>query len=118
MLQFHYDILETYLDYANFQICKMDTDSVYIATARDCVETLVKPELCQEFQQDKCNWLPRIDTAEQKAYDKRTPCLFKVEWEGPGINRLCSKTYYCFGAKDKFSCKGVNKITNEINKTK
>ena len=46
----------------------------------------------------------------------RTPGLFKVEWEGQGIVGLCSKTYYCFGAKDKFPCKGVNKKCNEINK--
>ncbi|CAH3152231.1 unnamed protein product, partial [Porites lobata] len=44
--------------------------------------------------------------------------LFKVEWEGQGIVGLCSKTYYCFGAKDKFSCKGVNKKCNDINKDK
>ena len=31
---------------------------------------------------------------------------------------MLSKTYYCFGAKDNFSCKGVNKKTNEINKEK
>ena len=31
---------------------------------------------------------------------------------------LCSKTYYCFGAKDKFSCNGVNKKCNDINKDK
>ena len=31
---------------------------------------------------------------------------------------LSSKTYYCFGAYDKFSCKGVNKKTNDINKEK
>ena len=28
------------------------------------------------------------------------------------------KTYYCFGAKDKFSCRGVNKKFNDINKDK
>ena len=51
--------------------------------------------------------------------DKRTPGLFKVEWEGDGIISLCSKTYYCFGdGKDKFSCKGVNKKNNVINKDK
>ena len=44
--------------------------------------------------------------------------LFKVEWEGQGIIGLYSKTYYCFGAKDKFSCKGVNKKCNYINKDK
>ena len=48
-------------------------------------------------------------TPEHKAYDKRTPFLFKVEWEDQGIVRLCSKTYYYFGAKDKFSCKVVKK---------
>ena len=31
---------------------------------------------------------------------------------------MCSKTYYCFGAKDKFSCKGVNKKCNDIDKDK
>jgi hypothetical protein len=29
---------------------------------------------------------------------------------------LCSKTYYCFGKEDKFSCKGINKRTNQITK--
>ena len=99
-------------------MCEMDTDSAYIAISGDSVESLVKPELKAEFEQDKCNWFPRTDTAEHKAYDKRTPGLFKVEWEGQGIVGLCSKTYYCFGAKDKFSCKGVNKKCNEINKEK
>ena len=31
---------------------------------------------------------------------------------------LCFKTYYCFGTKDKFSCKGVNKKCNDVNKDK
>ena len=35
-----------------------------------------------------------------------------------GIIGLCSKTYYCFGGKDKFSCKEINKKTNKINKDK
>jgi hypothetical protein len=29
---------------------------------------------------------------------------------------LCSKTYFCFGAEDKFSCKGINRKTNDIHK--
>ena len=118
MLQFYYDFLDKYLDRADFQMCEMDTDSAYIAISGDSVESLVKPELKAAFEQDKCNWFPRTDTAEHKAYDKRTPGLFKVEWEGEGIIGLCSKTYYCFGAKDKFSCKGVNKKCNDIDKDK
>ena len=31
---------------------------------------------------------------------------------------LCSKTYFCFGAEDKFSCKGVNRKTNNVIKEK
>ena len=49
-------------------------------------------------------------------FNKRTPGLFKVEWEGKGFVGLCSKTYYCFGDKDKFSTKGLNKRNNEIDK--
>ena len=118
MLQFYYDFLDKYLERADFQMCEMDTDSAYIAIAGDSVESLIKPELRAQFEQDKCNWFPRTDTPEHKAYDKRTPGLFKVEWEGEGIIGLCSKTYYCFGVKDKFSCKGVNKKCNEIDKDK
>ena len=110
MLQFYYNFLDKYLDRSDFQMCEMNTDSAYIAIAGDSVESLVKPELRAQFEQDKCNW--------HKAYDKRTPGLFKVEWQGQGIIGLCSKTYYCFGAKDKFFCKGVNKKCNEINKEK
>ena len=103
-------------------MCEMDTYSAFIAIAGDSVESLIKPELRAQFEQDKCNWFPRTDTPEHKAYDKRTPGLFKVEWEGEGIIGLCSKTYYCFGAEDKFSCKGVNKKPdkkcNEIDKDK
>ena len=105
MLQFYYDFLDKYLDRSDFQMCEMDTDSAYIAISGDNVESLVKPDLRAEFQQDKFHWFPCTDKSEHKAYDKRTP-------------GLCSKTYYCFWAKDKFSCKGVNKKCNEINKDK
>ena len=97
---------------------EMDTDSAYIDISGESVESLVKPELKAEFEADKCNWFPRTDTAEHKAYDKQTPGLFIFEWKGQGIVGLCSKTYYCFGARDKFSCKGVNKKCNGINKDK
>ena len=118
MLQFYFDFLDKYLDRSDFQYCEMDTDSAYIAIAGPSVDSLVKPELRAEFQKDKFNWFPRTDTPENKAYDKRTPGLFKEEWSVAGIIGLSSKTYYCLGAYDKFSCKGVNKKTNDINKEK
>ncbi|CAH3132563.1 unnamed protein product [Porites lobata] len=118
MLQFYFDFMDKYLDRSDFQYCEMDTDSAYIAIAGQSVESLVKPGLREEFEADKANWFPRTDTPEHKAYDKRTPGLFKEEWSGAGIIGLSSKTYYCFGDYDKFSCKGVNKKTNDINKEK
>ena len=93
--------MDKYLDRSDFQYCEMDTDSAYISLSGPSVESLVRPELKEEFQQDK-----------------RTPGIFKEEWSGDGIIGLSSKTYYCFGAYDKLSCKGVNKKTNDINKEK
>ena len=52
----------------------------------------------------------------RRAYDKRTPGLFKVEWSGDGFVGLCSKTYYCFGPTDKYSTKGLSKRHNDIDK--
>ena len=93
MLQFYYDFLDKYLDRSDFQYCEMDTDSAYIAIARESVESLVKPDLRQEYEQDKADWFPKTDTPEHKAFDKRASGLFKEEWSGDGIIGLCSKTY-------------------------
>ena len=120
MLQFYFDFLDKYLERSDFQYCEMDTESAYLAISGDSIESFVKPELKQEFIKDKPNWFPRTNTntPEHKAYDKRIPGLFNEKWSGEGIIWLSSKTYYCFGAYDKFSCKGVNKKTNEINEQK
>ena len=96
----------------------MDTHSDHMALSGESVESLVKPELREAFEADSANWFPRTDTPEHRAYDKRKPELFKEEWKGDGMIGLCSKTNYCFGTKDKFSCKGVNKRLNAIDKDK
>ena len=118
MLQFYFDFLLKYFEPKDWQYCEMDTDSAYIAISSDNIDDLVLPHMREEYMLDKYNWFPRDDTLEHYNYDKRTPGLFKVEWEGDGIIGLCSKTYYCFGPKDKFSSKGVNKSVNDINKEK
>ena len=49
----------------------------------------------------------------RKAYDKRTPELFKIEqW----LCWLMFYDYYCFGRTDKYSTKGLSKRQNKINK--
>ena len=140
MLEFYYDFLDKYLDRKDFEMCEMDTDSAYLALAAPDMEQLVRPELKREFYEERSKWLPAeacdvhvkdyincraLDqhwTAAAECcknrimFDKRTPGLFKVEWRGEGIVSLCSKTYYCFGEKNKATTKGLNKQQNFLNK--
>ena len=114
MLQFYYDFMYKFFDKSDFQYVEMDTDSAYLAIAADSLDSMVKPELREQYEEERQLWFPRPDHME---YDRRTPGLFKVEWEGDGIVALNSKCYYCFGGdKDKFSSKGVNKKINNITK--
>ena len=62
MLQFYYDFLDTYIDRSDFEFCEMDTNSAYIAISSDSLESLVKPDMLDEYLNDKCNWFPRTDT--------------------------------------------------------
>ena len=118
MLEFYFDFLDKFIDRSDFQYCYMDTDSAYVAFSSDNVEDLIKPEMREEYQKVKYDFFPRDDTPEHINYDKRTPGLFKEEYRGDGIICLSSKMYYCFSnsQKDKFSCKGVNKTQNSINR--
>ncbi|KAK3736485.1 hypothetical protein QZH41_017404, partial [Actinostola sp. cb2023] len=65
MLQFYYDFL----------------DNAYIAISAESFEEIIRPEIREEFEAEKHDWLPRTDTAEHRAFDKRTPGLFKIEFE-------------------------------------
>ena len=140
MLQFYYDFVDRYVERPLFQYCEMDTDSAYIALAGDSIDDLVAKQHREHYFRHRCEWLPAeccdehkgdyIDTRlaglpwtateaccfARKAFDKRTPGLFKVEWCGDGFVGLCSKTYYCFGATNKYSTKGLSKRHNDIDK--
>ena len=81
------------------------------------MDALIKPKLRSEYEHEKFDGFPRDYNAEVSAYNKRTPCLFKTEFEGDGIIGLCSKMYFSFNdLKSKYCCKGVNKRTNAIDK--
>lgn len=127
MMQFYYECLDKYIDRSNFELCESDTDSLYMALSGESLDELVKPEMREEYEQDKWNWFPRpfckdkckkCKQCDEGAFYKRQPGLFKVEYEGDGICCLNSKTYYCWREDDynKFSSKGVNKKTNNISK--
>jgi len=101
MYSYYYDFIDKYIDRSNYQYITTDTDSAYMALAGN-LDDLIKPELRDEYKLDKYNWFPRDDTLENKNYDKRTPGLFKVEFEGVGAIALCSKANYVWGNNDKF----------------
>ena len=140
MLQFYYDSIDRYVERPLFQYCEMDTDSAYIALAGETIDDIITSEHRENYFRHRSEWLlaeccdehedeyvqarmaGRAWTATEscciarKAFDKRTPGLFKVEWRGDGFVGLCSKTYYCFGMTDKCSRKGLSKCQNAIDK--
>ena len=139
MLEFYYDFIDVYLNREDFQYIEMDTDSAYIALAGPSLEELVKPHLKAQFYKEWDRWFPAeaciahqkefVNTKlagqkwqpkecceMKKKYDRRTPGLFKIEWEGRGMVALCSKTYFGWGEKNKCSTKGISKTQNTIDK--
>ena len=144
MLEFHYQLIDKYIDRSNYQLCEMDTDSYYMVLSTTTLEEAVRPELRQQFYEEFHHWFPspacdrhRQDFVEcrvahqvwvpkgqccrdRAAFDKRTPGLFKLEYKGDGIVALCSKTYCCFGknAETKTSAKGISKRLNLLTRDK
>ena len=111
MLQFYYEFPDFYLDWRDFELIQMDTDSMYFALSRERLEDAIRPGYETQFEEEKKRWL---------AWDKwsnREPGLFKLEKEGTHAIALCSK---CYHIKDsatgqaKISSKGVNKRQNEM----
>ena len=143
MLEFFYDFIDKFIDRSDYQIIEMDTDSNYFAFSEDNIDKLIKPELREQYEKEKYNFLPseseelhptfNVDGKRftMKAYQKRSPGLFKVETIKDKAIALCSKMYCCINSGDeqfiysnsltdkekaniKFSCKGIQKNGNEI----
>ena len=111
MLEFCYDFLDKHLDRRDFELIQTDTDSLYMGISSGWLGDLVRPELKEEFEAEKNQWL---------SWDKwssRTPGLFKLEFEGSRMIALCSKCYFIDdgkGEKKKFSTKGMSQRHNEL----
>ena len=125
-----WEFINHYLDNDLYQIMEMDTDSLYIAFARDTIDQCVKPELLSEWFTKKDDWFSSEDKDCQvefdgvyvplSDFDKRTPGKFKPEFVGDGMSCLNSKVYHIWGL-DKYgkfvhktSCKGVQQKRNEV----
>ena len=55
MLQFYYDYLDKYMNRSDFEFCENYTDSAYIAISGESIEELVRPEMLEQYETDKCN---------------------------------------------------------------
>ena len=110
LIQF-WDFINTFLVNDLYQLMECDTDSLYIAFARDTIDECVKPEMRERWNNEK--WgngsLQKIKTLKIEfvgqtitlaQWDKRTPGKFKPECDGDGMIRLNSKVYHIWG-KDK-----------------
>ena len=143
MLSFYYDFLLRYVDRKDFELCEMDTDSLYFALSTDTLEEAVIPEMREEFFRERHKWLPSESCdisyhresyikarthnlvwlpppccQERTVYDQRTPGLFKIEWEGDVMTSLNSKCYLGEGKTQKMSCKGVIQHQNSLDMKK
>ena len=129
MLQFYYDFIDKYIDRSDFELTEMDTDSNYFAFSEDSIDKLIKPHMREEYEKDKYNFLPSESQElhptfnvegtrfSYKAYEKRTPGLFKVETMKDKMVSLCSKMYCASDESEeniKFSCKGIQKAGNDM----
>ena len=146
MLEFVYDFVFRFVPRDRVRVLYMDTDSLYCAYAGASLDDCVPPENKRAFYAAYRDFFPAptcdghwpayvaarlvppvgapppgdcAECAATRAYQKRTPGLFKVEFEGDEFMGLNSKTYYCrTGASgragDKHSCKGVQKRRNPL----
>jgi hypothetical protein len=127
MLEF-WNFINTYLENDLYQLMETDTDSLYIAFAKDTIDECVKPHLKEQWETEKWNWFCSEDTETyvefrgesitKKEHDRRTPGKFKEEYRGIGMICLNSKTYIIWesldGKKWKLSSKGVQEKRNEL----
>ena len=112
MLQFYYDFMDKFCDRSDFEYLEMDTDSAYMAISGECLEDIIKPETKDEYERVKNQWFVH------DKYSKRTPGLFKLEYEGNRMVSLCSKCYFVDrgdgNEEAKLSCKGVQRNKNKM----
>ena len=113
-----------------YQLMECDTDSLYIAIARESIDDCVKPELLEEWYRVKWNFFSLEDdttmefkghTIQISQYEKRTPGKYKEEFNGIGMICLNSKLYHIWTDKykdgeliTKTLCKGIQKKRNEL----
>ena len=142
MLEFMFDCIDKYIDRRDYELLETDTDSLYMALSAESLELLVPEDKKEDFFRNYHKWFPAESCPEHresyvdikckggewkleecceklKLKNKRTPGLFKTEFDGTFMICLCSKTYICGNddtGKTKRSTKGLNKRQNPFTK--
>ena len=122
-----WEFLNKYLDNSLYCLMECDTDSLYIAIARPTLDDCVKPELKEEWNSKKYEFLADDSedlmdfnghTITRKQYGKRTPGMYKLEYSGIGMICLNSKVYHIWDAdgRTKTACKGIQERRNTLEK--
>ena len=125
-----WEFINTFLVNDLYQLMECDTDSLYVAFARDTIDECVKPEMRERWQSEKWEWFSSEDESTiidfdgipitKAQYDKRTPGKFKPEFVGVGMICLNSKVYHIWRYNlqgeliTKTSCKGAQQKRNDI----
>ena len=58
-MDFYYNFIDKYIDRSDFELLEMDTDSNYFAFSEDSIDKIIKPDMIDEYNNDKYNFLPR-----------------------------------------------------------
>ena len=112
-----------------YNLMMMDTDSLYIAFARDPIDDFVKPELSGKWASEKWKWFSSENKKSEIVFegntitfaqwDKRQPGKFKADYVAAGMICLNSKVCHIWGGVDKegkpspkTSCKCTQKRRN------
>ena len=98
ILELYYDFLDRYIDRKDYELIKMDTDSLHVGLSACSLDDVVHPQLQHKFIQDR-----------------RTPGIIKPEFVGECAIALCSKCY-CMDddTKYKHSVKGMLQRHNTL----
>ena len=108
LLEF-WKFLKDHLDEALYCEMETDTDSLYIAIARETLDECVKPEKLNDWLLKKYDYfasesddLVQFDGREITArqYGKRSPGYFKLEFSGDGMAALNSKVFHIWGTRE------------------
>ena len=90
MLSFHYDCIDKFIDRSDFELCEMDTDSLYFALSTPRLEDAVKFEKRKEFFENYSSWFP-AQACEEHKQDFITCKMTGQEWQTQ--NPCCLKSF-------------------------